>query len=180
MFLFSAQSHLNAIQHTKNKQQKPLQKMVVNKVTSDDNMILGYLKCAYHVGKRELPKDEFSHLIGLADSLGIKTALDSDVTYTSGQSVSEFQSAIASVILEEKLKEIHQSELYSLMLDESTDMGNTKCLLLYAQYFSDKGINCGLLSNIQIKEASADAETIVTKVLTELENKGLKLKNHLR
>ena len=59
------------------------------------------------------------------------------------------------------------------MLDESTDIGNRKRLLLYSQYFHNDCIESCLLENVEITTASADATTIVDNVLSELRCKGL-------
>ena len=40
---------------------------------------------------------------------------DAGLNYCSGQSISELQSALASVVLDQKLSEIAKSQLYSLI-----------------------------------------------------------------
>ena len=45
------------------------------------------------------------------------------------------------------------------MIDESNDKGNRKRMLIYAQYLSGSTV-----SNIEITEGTADAETLVRKV----------------
>ncbi|KAK3084326.1 hypothetical protein FSP39_011612 [Pinctada imbricata] len=62
------------------------------------------------------------------------------------------------------------------MLDENTDRGNRKRLLVYAQYFISGSLNTKLLENIEIITAKADAETITNLVLSELRCKGLDIK----
>jgi hypothetical protein len=76
-------------------------------------------------------------------------------------------------VLEDCLKDVHSSSVYSLMLDESTDNANHKMLLLYLQYYTDNGLQQCLLDNVQLTEAKAGAETIVNRVLDELKQKGL-------
>ena len=51
---------------------------------------------------------------------------DTGLNYCSAQSVTEFQSAIASVVLDSKLSELSKSGLYSIMADGSTDKANRK------------------------------------------------------
>ena len=48
---------------------------------------------------------------------------DTGLNYCSAQSVTEFQSPIASVVLDSKLSELSKSGLYSITANESTDKG---------------------------------------------------------
>lgn len=177
LFIFAAQSHLNAVTRANLSEQRPMQKLIANKIEKDDVTALGYLWCAYHLAKRELPKDEFSHTVDLLEMSGREFKRDAGLHYCSGQSITEFQSALADVVLDQKLSEIAKSQLYSLMIDESNDKANRKRMLIYAQYLSGSDIECALLSNVEITEGTADAETLVGKVLEELKCKGLDLKN---
>ena len=138
--------------------------------------MVNYLKISYHMAKREMPKEEFEYFIRLFDDLGVKTIKEhknpndpSEITfpYTNHYSVSDFQSACAQVVLDDVLSEISSSQVYSLMIDESTDRANKKQLLAYLQYFHEKKLKTNLLENIEIT-SKADAETITSKILTEL------------
>ena len=157
--------------------QKPLQTLIANKVDKDEAIIMGYIKCAYHLAKREQPKEEFPHLISLMSGLGVPVLNDSSATYTSAKSVTGFQTACAKVILEDVVQEINDAGVYSLMLDESTDRGNRKRLLVYIQYFNNSELITKLLENIEILTAKADAETITNLVLSELRRKGIDIRN---
>lgn len=81
-------------------------------------MVLNFLKTAYNIAKRELPKEEIKHLLSYASSHGVLIS-GSDtgkVNYTSNQSVSELQHALVTVILEDKLKELNNCGVYDLQL----------------------------------------------------------------
>ena len=75
-----------------------------------------------------------SHAVDLLEISGREFKRDAGLNYCSGQSVSEFQSALAKVVLDQKLSEIAKSQLYSLMTDERNDNGNRNRMLIYAQY----------------------------------------------
>ena len=60
-----------------------------------------------------------------------------------------------------------------MTIDESTDRGNIKRVLMYAQYVTEVGLEYCLLSNKKISEGSACARNIVNMVVTELKEKGL-------
>ena len=102
---------------------------------------------------------------------------DTGLNYCSAQSVTEFQSPIASIVLDSKLSELSKSGLYSITANESTDKGNRKRILMYLQYISGDSIDTFLLSNTEISEGTADAETLVSMILNELKCKGLDLTN---
>lgn len=174
--LFLAQSHLNAVQRSTLKTQKPMQKLlhVEAKLNKDDEIALTLLKTAYHTAKCELPKYEMKHLVKYASVLGVDLSKsDCKVLYTNAQSVSELQGALAEVILDDKIKFIQQSEMYSVTLDESADNGNLKRVIMYAQCVTEHGLEYCLLSNKQISEGSASAKNIVPMVVEELKSKGL-------
>ncbi|XP_053373826.1 zinc finger protein 862-like [Mercenaria mercenaria] len=154
-----------------------MKKVIEKKIQSDNDCAYGYLWAAYNLAKRELPKEEFPFMLDLIEMAGKDLKRDSTVHYSSNQSISEFQSAIADVILEDKLSELKKCGVYSIVLDESTDNANRKRLLVYAQYLSKSEIDTCLLNNIEITEGSATADVIVSKILMELRDKGLNLDN---
>lgn len=159
--------------------EQPMQKLLAKKLNQDDELALNLLKTAYHVAKRELPKEEMKHMISYAQSLGVnfsKTDLPS-LKYTSHSSVTELQSALAHVILEDKMSAVKESSIFGITIDESTDRGNQKRLLMYIQYVTSDGVSYCLLSNKKISEGSANAKNIVKLVLEEVEAKGLEIRN---
>ena len=103
-----------------------MQKLIANKIEKDDETALGYLWCAYNLGKCELPKDKFSDTVDLLEISGHEFKRDAGLNYCSGQNISEFQSALANVVLDQKLSGIAKSQLYSLIVDESNDKGIEK------------------------------------------------------
>ncbi|XP_060572444.1 zinc finger protein 862-like [Ruditapes philippinarum] len=175
--MFAAQKHLDAIARSTMQPQKALQKMVEAKLDKDDELGIKLLTAAYHIGKRELPKEEFRHHLEFASAVGADygTLLTekTKLTYCSNKSVTELQAAISSVILEDKISGIHKSGIFSLVLDESIDNANKKRLIMYAQYIAEEGLEYALLSNQQIKTGSASAVNIVKMVVDELKHKNI-------
>ena len=101
-------------------------KMIEKKFSNADDSALGYLWAAYRIAKRELPKDEFEYSLELIVMAGKDLQRKSNKEYCSSDSISDFQSAIADTILEEKLNDLKSSPVYSIIIDESTDKGNRK------------------------------------------------------
>ncbi|XP_053385814.1 zinc finger protein 862-like [Mercenaria mercenaria] len=172
---FAAQKHLDAVARSTLKSQQPLQRVIADQLHKDDALGIRLLQTAYHIGKRELPKEEFRHHLEYASSVGADFGSllteNAKVTYCSNRSVSELQCAISEVILEDKLRNINRSGVFSLVLDESTDNANKKRVLLYSQCVSEDGLEYCLLSNKQIKDGSANAINIVNLVVSELKEK---------
>jgi hypothetical protein len=166
-----------AVTKSSHKEQAPLQKIIADKVIKDHDNVTGYLKCAYYLAKQELPKGQFPAILDLMDFVGSNIKIEGRATYTSHQSVTEFQSALADTILQDKVADIKHAKQFSISIDESTDLGNKKRLLTCINYVHDGEVRCCLLSNAQILESTANAEVIVRKVLDELKTKGLDITN---
>ncbi|KAH3822978.1 hypothetical protein DPMN_124772 [Dreissena polymorpha] len=111
-----------------------MQKLPEANLDKDDDIAMSLLKTANHIAKRELPKDEIKKdMVKYASVLGVNlTKTESHVNYCSHQSVTELQSALVEVILDDKIQTIRASEVYSLTLDESTENGNLKTYIVRA------------------------------------------------
>jgi len=101
------------------------------------------------------------------------------VKYSHTQSVQEMQDCISKVIDEQILEEMLSSESngYSLMLDESTDIAVVKKLLLYSRYTFKGKVHTRFMANLDILNGTA--EQIVQSVSHFLETKNLNISNLL-
>ena len=153
----------------------PIKKIVAEKIDKDDESAVRFMKCAYFLAKNELPKSLFSATIEFVDALGIEIQRASKPEYTHHTSVGEFQAACAKTISTDTVEHMKEgSGLYSIKIDESTDRGNKKRLILYAEFVNrDFKKETKFICNSEITTATADAETIVNVVLAELRNKGI-------
>jgi hypothetical protein len=57
LYLIAADGHKLAIQKSSLKEQQPMKRIIEKKLSQDEENITGYLKVAYHLAKRELPKE---------------------------------------------------------------------------------------------------------------------------
>lgn len=102
LLFISAQEDMTAIERSKLKEQKPLQTLIANKLSKDDESVMVNLKCAYYLAKQELPKHEMKHQVEfvnfVAGNTELKNTVDgfnmTDPSYTCNKSVSEFQTVI--------------------------------------------------------------------------------------
>ena len=146
----------------------PIKKIVAEKIDKDDEGAVRFMKSAYFLAKNELPKSLFSATIEFVDVLGIEIQRVSKPEYTHHTSVGEFQAACVKTISTDTVEHMQEgSGLYSITIDESTDRGNKKRLILYAEFLNrDFKKETKFICN-------ANAETIVNVVLAELRNKGI-------
>ena len=182
---------MSAVQRSTLGKQQPMKKLIEKKYQTDDDCATGYLWAAYRIAKRELPKEEFEYSLELLEMAGKDLKRSSNKEYCSSDSITDFQNALAETILEEKLNDLKSSPVYSVIIDESTDMGNRKRLLVYGQYLCKKmvdvidgdiisqiemnQIDMCLLNNIEITECKASADVIASKVVVELKDKGIEM-----
>jgi len=90
------------------------------------------------------------------------------VSYTSNDSISEFQSVLATIVKNNKIFDINSSPGFSVSIDESTDIANKKRLITYIEYLHNNVKQTCFLSNVQITTSTVNAEKITEVLLEEL------------
>lgn len=93
----------------------------------------------------------------------------------SHRAITEFQTALADVVLDETLDKINSSHYFAISIDESTDRANHKKRIMYVDYLNNYEKHARFLSNMFIEKSTANAETITHLVLQELKSKGINL-----
>lgn len=84
--------------------------VVVKQLTKDDIAVKTYLKTACLLAIIEMPKNHFKPTLELKESIQDEPLHKSDsVQYTSHQSITEFQSVLASIITDQTITDINQS-----------------------------------------------------------------------
>ena len=83
------------------------------------------------------PPHTYPHLLSLAESLGChyfeSVKVGRNAKYTSPQIVGEFFEIIDSIVNEAVLHDMKQCRFFSIMVDESTDVGVQEQLVLYGR-----------------------------------------------
>ena len=146
---------MSAVQRSTLCKQQPMKKLIEKKYQTDDDCATGYLWATYRIAKRELPKEEFEYSLELLEMAGKDLKRSSNKEYCSSDSITDFQNALAETILEEKLNDLKSSPVYSVIIDESTDMGNRKRLLVYGQYLCKKMVDVidgDIISQIEMNQ----------------------------
>ena len=103
--------------------------------SSDDNWL----------AKEELPHTtKFSSLKDLAVQLGCnymcELCIGKNAQYSCEQIIAEFLQCLAQVIVDKIIADIQLSGFFSVMTDESTDIGVLKQLVLVGRYVTNEGV----------------------------------------
>ncbi|MEQ2188426.1 hypothetical protein GOODEAATRI_014889 [Goodea atripinnis] len=137
----------------------------------------GLLKTAYFIAVNKLPKAKFCHLVKFMKDMEhpvfkkLNTETSMYGIYINEQGLSEMHQATASTPVENVDNAVRRSPVFSLVLDESIDISNTKRLITYVGYIEDNKIQTKLFRNSEIVDETAD--TIVEDVKQLLTEKNL-------
>ena len=107
-------------------------------LTTERKVVTGCCRCIYWLCKHNIPHTtNYASLLALAEDLGCKYFEDLRVgrnaTYTSPQIAGEFLKVMDRMIEERVLEELRQSDTYSIMVDESSDISILKQLVCYCR-----------------------------------------------
>ncbi|XP_069122279.1 uncharacterized protein [Argopecten irradians] len=148
-------------------------------VSKNKNAVIAALRNVFFAAVNDLPNSTAVKLNGLCIEQGVEQLRDlhrnNHASYTHNQSVEEFQPSLAKVLEDRLVDRIRKSELFSIMIDESTDISVHQNLLVYIRILEE---NSGrwipksyFLAVRQMSQANADA--ITGEVLQVLREKGL-------
>ena len=111
-----------------------------NPVTSAEKKeFIGYLKCVYWCTKEEIAQyTKFPSVVKLAKSLGCEYLDDLRVGrcvhYMSQNCIQNIVGCLGQTVLQPLLHDIQQSQLYAILIDETTDVSVKKQLIMYCRY----------------------------------------------
>ncbi|KAK6175159.1 hypothetical protein SNE40_013681 [Patella caerulea] len=107
-------------------------------VSKSKESILSAMRNVMFMAEHDLPNSLLSDLNTLCLQQGAEQfkdlLLDNHTSYTHNKSVQEFQAAIAATVREDLRQRLSQSEYYSILLDESTDVSVDQNLIVYVRY----------------------------------------------
>ena len=84
---------------------------------------------------------KYASLIALCKDLGCQELHElhaENAKYTSQRILRDHAKAVSTVLLTDVIKEMQKSGMYSIMIDETTDITTTKQMVVYAKYFNSK------------------------------------------
>ena len=123
-----------------------------NPVTSSEKKaFVGYLKCMYWCTKEEIAHStKIPSVLKLAKSLGCEYLDDikfgRNIHYISQNCTQDTVGSLGQTVLQLLLQGIHQSDLYSILIDETTDVSIKKQLIMYCPFFRQNAAPSSLRS----------------------------------
>ncbi|KAH9362100.1 hypothetical protein HPB48_002078 [Haemaphysalis longicornis] len=111
----------------------------------------------------------YEPLLDLLTSLGLNVknqiATGKNATYCSQRAIKEMVTCLSSVIEDNILQELNQSEHYSLMFDETTDCTTVEQLVIHCRYIFDVNLQVKFLAMIDVL-GSLDQQLNEEKVIS--------------
>ena len=154
-----------------------MNKQTMSVISKKNTAVTSTLRSVYWFAKEQLPTLKHRSLLNLQRLQGCSFPDELEVgsaSYTSAQSASEMQDAIANVLKEDVNNKPVASPYISILLDESCDISVTKKLLIYAKTISsDFDIETHFLDNLQISDGTA--KTIYQSVKNALQERNISL-----
>ena len=116
---------------------------------NDDDLKL--FRTIFYVAKEELPNDKINSLLELQNLNG------ANIKYKniSWDTVTEIQSCICTVIQREIVEEMKLSNVYAVMIDESTDLAVQKHLSVCVRYVKDGEAVTRFLANVFVADGKS-------------------------
>lgn len=139
---------------------------VTGTVCIDDEKLF---RTVYYAAKEELPSSKINSLLELQNLNGASIKYKN----LSWDTIKEIQSCISSIIQQEVIEEVLQSDFYALMIDESTDIAVQKHLSVCIRYVINGEPVTKFLANIAIDDGKA--HTIVSELTKCISEVGLDL-----
>ena len=144
--------------------------------TKYDDAIKTLLACVDWLVSENLPLSKFKSLIDLLHELGLENIAIlksfSNINYESEFSASEFLDSLSKVADTHLNESLSASPMVTVMSDESTDISNTKRLVIYAQVISDEMKPSTLYVN-NMECTDATGKGIAASLLNEFQQRGV-------
>lgn len=136
-------------------------------ISTNDSIVF---KTVYYAAKEELPNDKINSLIELQRCNGL------DISYRnlSWDTITDMQQTISDDLQRNQINKMKSSPAFSIMLDESQDLGVQKKLAICVRYTTPEGeAATEFLGNIRVENGKA--HTIVNTVYDYLTDLGLNM-----
>ncbi len=155
-------------------------KSAVKQSTSNPSVIAA-MRTALYMAKEDIPIKKYPSMVSflkLQDCPQIKNLeVGKNATYASRATGEEFQSCMAEAINSRIAEQVRNAPMFSVLIDETTDISITKQMVVYARVVdSDFTPHTYFLRNIAIDSPSSDAQTLTTYLVDYLQSKDIDMK----
>lgn len=142
--------------------------------------IISAMKTTYWMAKEDIAMKKYPSLMELLQDQGCEAAkslyIGDNACYTSRASGQEFQECCSDVIRQKNVDEIKSSGMFSVLIDESTDIAITKHMVVYIRIVdSDFVPHTLFFKNVTVDNPKSDASVLFEKLKKALEDEGLDL-----
>ncbi|XP_070573799.1 uncharacterized protein C17orf113-like [Ptychodera flava] len=151
--------------------------VVSNALTKNQNAVLVAIKCVYWLAKEAVATDKYSSLLDLMDANGCELvknlSVSGNTSYRSHTTAEELQQACADAIKANIIivRNIRNSDFFSLLTDESTDISVSGRLVLYIRSVTDEfDVRSNFVGNLHLVEK--DSSAITDKLCETLKQNG--------
>ena len=138
-------------------------------VSLQKKAFIGHLKCMHYLAKQEIAHTtKFTPLIQLAKSLGTtylgEIAMGGNMKYTSECFMQEIVLALAETVIKPIKEDMLTSPVFSLLIDETTDVSVVKQMIVYGRYLSAGEATTRFLGIVELHDGTA---TTITDALLQ-------------
>ncbi|XP_046574757.1 transmembrane protein C17orf113-like [Haliotis rubra] len=139
------------------------------------------MRTVFYMAKEDIPIQKYSSLMEFQKIEGnediAKLSVGSNATYMSQTAGEEFQESIAETIHKDVIKQIRAADMYSILVDESTDIAVNKQMILYARMVDPVSFTplTFFVKNITIRDPRSDAEVLFKAIQSALNEEGLSM-----
>lgn len=147
------------------RRQVTFRKTVQNAFSKRTDSLEKGVAVAYYLGKENIPPHKFGSMLNLVKFLGVDVGsmeVGKNATYTSKQTVSEFQECAAELIRDDLVKKAKRSPFISLLTDETTDITNTKKMIIYIRLINPDNLQASthFLGDLSVKGIVCSGESL--------------------
>ena len=167
-------SHKEAVQDLK--MRSNMETSTKNAFQQKAESITRALQSTYWLAKENIASLKYESLLDFLDFQGVDVntmSVGGNASYKSRGSVREFQESIFETIEADVLEKVDKSPFISVLCDESTDISNTKKLILYVRLLDPDTFiaSTHFIGNITVEGSSCTAEVLFNLIIQFLEEK---------
>ena len=151
-------------------------------IAGDDAPLRAAMRTVYWIAKEDLPMQKYTSLMNFQSLQEVphlnQLSVGGNATYTSRIAGEDLQECVAESIQQEIRENIGKASMFSILIDETTDISISKMMVVFVRMVDEHFIpHTHFLRDICIKDPKSDAN-VLFGVLTEfLDAQGLKLEN---
>ena len=147
-----------------------------------DPAVIAAMRSVYWMAKEDIATVKYASLLELQREQGCenldKLSVANNATYTSRESADEFRESIAEEIHNGVLDKIRKSKMYTILIDESTDISISKQMVVYCRIVSEDFTPETLfLANLTRDDPKSTADVLFGRLEQYLMDNGLSLKS---